>query len=1185
MFLKRLELYGFKSFAHKTVIEFDQGITAIVGPNGSGKSNVSDAVRWVLGEQSAKSLRGTSMQDVIFNGTEKRKPLSVCEVTLVFDNTDGGLPIEYTEVAITRRAYRNGDSEYLMNQKQCRLKDITEILHNTGIGKEGYSIIGQGRINDILSTKSEDRRLVLEEAAGITKYKANKAEAERKIEHAESNVTRIEDILDELESQLGPLEQQSKEAREYLALREQLKSKELNVFIHQQDKGKERMAKLLSAAEGVQQQHEQRVREDEALKTSNLEEDMRRLDEKINATSAQILQLSGDIERRQGENRLLQERIENGRKQEERLRLEIKTGEELMRDLHARLHEQDERIRLTDAELKDEAVGIEEKEHAYSRLTQMLHQAESELETKKNEIISMMNRLNNAKTRMARLETIRQSAQDRRSGIAEELKQSHAKIKYLEQERAQMTNDSTSVMDRYESLKRSFHDHMHLVEKNKRMLADKQTQLRQSTEQFVSTQSKLNMLIDMKRQHEGFAGSVQRLLQDCDRNLALAQSIEGVVASILKPPKEIEIAIETALGAAAHNIITPTEQDAKRLIEHLRRNNYGRATFMPRSSVKERYLNLNERALLKMEGVWGVACELLSYDSKFERVVANLLGRTVVVEDMDKGIALMKKAGYAFRAVTLQGDILSPGGTISGGSMHKRTSGLLGRDRMIEELKEQVAQSKQTQHVLSEEIACYTSAVCEQESACEEIRDQIHELEVAVAREKEKLDALNTQLQQAADREDTLLLEQSQLQDNIQDIDAQMAEYGQEESRFESDNTATREDVIRLQQHVTQLREKQEARQAVLTDAKVHYAAKDKELQAHRAYKDQISEEINRQQKGILQKQQEMKDITRSIQESMGSTDLSASQENEERTLLNQKRQEQQHLEEKKGHVLQAMEELKSKRFAIQAELSELQEKRHKLEMQRTKLQADLENGASIIWNEYELTYAGALEYQKDDFSYTNTIKEIAQIKVQIRAMGDINPRAIEDFKNMSERYEYMMSQREDLLKAKENLLLLIEELTDKMRVQFKNEFDKINENFSRIFTQLFGGGSAQLRLQGDDVLNSPIEIDAQPPGKRLQSIMPLSGGEKSLVALTLLFAILALRPAPFCMLDEVDTSLDELNVDRFASFIKKYRDTQFILITHRKNSMSASSSMFGVAMEEKGVSKVVSVRMEDAAS
>ncbi|MGI6168887.1 MAG: chromosome segregation protein SMC [Christensenellales bacterium] len=1182
MHLKRLELYGFKSFAQRTEIDFDRGITAIVGPNGSGKSNVSDAVRWVLGEQSAKSLRGGSMQDIIFGGTEKKKALSACEVTLVFDNSDFALPVEYSEVSVTRRAYRSGENEYFINQKACRLKDIVAMFHDTGVGKEGYSIIGQGRINDILSAKSEDRRLVLEEAAGITKYKTRKLDAERKLQHTAENLSRIHDILEELGSRLEPLRQQSAEARQYLALRERLKVLELNHFLYRQDKDTQRQKSAQESILELGELYEEKQRQEAALSNDETEQAMRELDSKLNLLSQEIVEASTEIERRAGKESLLRERMEHAVREQERIAQAVERSEGQLEEHAASLRDMQQS--LSAAQRKDAEADqlVEGRQRAFTQADAEERQAEQELEQRKNEMIAQMNRQSDVKSRLARLEAMKTGQAGQLAELEGQIGNVVREAGKLEQETAEARKQMQTLLQQKDSLGEELAVKTGDLQRIQRETDGKKAELRKQEDALQGARSAYSMLKEMQKYYEGYAYSVKRLLTDCETNASLSGRVEGVVASLIQTPKQYETAIELALGGALQNVVTGSEQDAKQIIEYLRQKKYGRATFMPLSAAKPRHLNEKERAALLLPGVLGVASELVDYDKKYEKVIASLLGRTVIVEDLDAGIGLMKRTGYAFRAVTLKGDILSPGGTMSGGSVHTKNTSLLGRERSIAQAREQIAQLDRSREALLAELA--RQEVSRQEAAlgAEAIQGSLHTLDVDIARETEKLDTVLLYCNKNTQTRQSLCDERDRLAERIADVERELETLRGLDASPNEDGVS-REEIVAQTAALVALREQRERCSLALTEAKLALLAQQKETQGLCTDIARVQREMDKLRRERERQQEELRRAEqRKAQYEQEQARLSAGEQAQghELAALHQRKQQ---MEQEKEILFETMQQIGGQKRVLQQEMKELLDKKHRMEVLFSRLEAELDNRARRIWEDYELTYAGALPY-KQELALGKIQQEIDEIRQQLKEMGDINPRAIEEAVAVEKRYEDLTLQKTDMENARENLNALIDELTVTMRRQFREEFAKIDENFGVVFAQLFGGGSARLLLtDGADVLNSPIEIHAQPPGKKLQAISLLSGGEKSLVALALLFAILSLRPAPFCILDEVDTSLDEVNGDRFAEYVLRYREeTQFIIITHKKNSMAVADCMFGVAMEEKGVSRIISVRIAD---
>ncbi|MHB1315261.1 MAG: chromosome segregation protein SMC [Christensenellales bacterium] len=1186
VYLKSIEMVGFKSFAKKTTIHLEKGITAIVGPNGSGKSNVSDAVRWVLGEQSAKSLRGANMQDVIFGGTQTRKPMGYCEVTLVFDNTDNFLPTDYSEVSVTRRAYRNGDNEYMINRSSCRLKDILSLFHNTGIGKDGYSFIGQGRINDILSPKSEDRRMVLEEAAGITRYKVRKTEAEQKLEHTNSNLQRVNDIIAELHDQIGPLEQQSKEARKYFQFRDELKHNEVNLFLYRYEKSVQRIEQLQSQIAAIQDEYDQTHEQFTSVTTAENEAYLRELDQKLSAARDEITALKTKLVQFEGSNQLFNEKISNASKESQRIADDLDVWQKAIAALLREKEEAEANISAVKAE-KDDADKEQAKLSAHLQIMlSELKQAETELDQKKEQLFASMNAAVNAKSSLEKFQNIQSSVLERMDAVEREISKTIQEQNDLESERKR---SDKVISDLADGKKLITEDLRQKTEQYNRLLLTVEENNRKQNECKSSMNvaaSRLAMLEEMKQNYEGFSYSVRKLLSDAENKPELKRRISGVIGNVVKAPQNMELAIETALGAALQNIITETEDDAKILIEHLRSNNYGRATFMPLSAAKPRLLNAEEKRFLSDGGVIGVASELVQCDKRFAGAVASVLGRVVIVDHLSSGIALIKRCSYAFRVVTLEGDVLSPGGTITGGSVNnKQVGGLLRRDRAIEEEQKKQDQLKASFTELIKKLDACNIELNSSLSQIEKCKNVLHEADVNIAREKEKQDTLIFLEQKNKEKADGLKLEQSQLCDTIQEIQAKLEKMQKAQEQFNKDNTLTHADIAGYQNAVLEKRKQCDDCSGDLSalQFKCHSYGSRLEMLVSGFGKQQA--EIDRLESNSrnanLQKEQAEREVHQLAAAQTSETVFAAEGQIQLQSLL----ASLQKLEKEKEAAFSGLQETNAKRDSYQEVLTEILERRHKAEMQISKIESDLSSLQEKIWDDYELTYGEAQQF-KEPIAVSQAQNRVFEIREAMRAMGPINPNAVDDYNSASSRLAFLSNQKTDLEKARDDLLTLINELIATMRIKFKTECEKINQNFNTVFAHLFNGGSASIAFLDDDVLESRIDIEAQPPGKKLQSISLLSGGEKSLVAIALLFAILSLRPAAFCILDEVDTSLDDANVNGYASYLNKYADkTQFVLITHRKNAMEVCDTLYGVAMVEKGVSELVAVRLSDIAS
>ena len=1182
MRLKKLDIYGFKSFAERTQILFEEGITGIVGPNGSGKSNISDAVRWVLGEQSAKSLRGGKMEDVIFNGTEKRKKLGYCEVTLTFENEDRALPVDYTEVAVTRRLYRSGESEYKLNGAACRLKDIVDLFRDTGIGKEGYSLIGQGRIDEILSTKSEDRRGIFEEAAGIVKYKARKDEAERRMDNTQANLTRVEDILEELSGQLEPLAKQSEQARRYVALREELRRLELNVFVLRSDRTRERIDDLEKTLSGIREAIEQGERQmaETTAARAQMEEAVTAMDAQVSAAHAQVLDFTREMEAREGENNVLRAGIEHAQGDEARIAQAIEAAKERLAQLAALSEEStgDEQARF-DA-LGQGRAALEALEESLEAAQRRAEAAEETLNTHKAAIIEAMNRLSDVRTSHTRLTTMRQTLESR-------LAELDAHSGGMEETLAQLTEnlrDAQALGERTAGSLRELQaeaarlDHQAHEEGARGDNLKAQLQKLQGDGQALA--SRLRVLREFERDYAGYQNAVKQVLLHAGKN----GGVEGVVATLMRAPQEYERAIEAVLGGALQNIVTRDEYVAKDMIGYLRNNRLGRATFLPVTSVHGRTLSREERGVLEMDGCIGVASELITFDERHRGIFESLLGRTIIARDLDAGIAIMRRGRQAFRLVTLEGDVMHSGGSMTGGSAQSRTSSLLSREREIKEHEAQIEKNARQIEAVKAEIARMEQKRAETKRLRGEMYDQLHQEEIAVAREQERVDRAQGELSAHRERMAQSAALREQMTDSLADIDAQLAQMQTSHDGAQQDTEAMNARTAELVREQTQAREALEALREDVTARRVAIAAQERELEA-----------LRRDGARLEQEKQSLERTVREDTQALSALSLSRAQDEQR---LAQGEAEQGECAQRLTLAEGALREAEARRAQKQSDVRALTdtldalrranaedvEKHHRQELALSRAQGELQQMNERIWEEYELTYAGALEFREADFQIGESEKRIASIRGEIRQMGAVNVNAIEDYRACRERFDALSVQRDDLVRAQEDLRGIIDGLVSQMETQFRDNFERLNLYFGETFTRLFGGGRAELKLSDPtDVLGCGIDIVAQPPGKKLQMLSLLSGGERALTAVAILFAMLRLKPTPFCILDEIEAALDDANVGYYADYLSEFtKTTQFVVVTHRKGTMERCDALYGVAMEEKGVSKMVSVQLKD---
>ena len=1181
MYLKRLELQGFKSFADKTVLEYKPGITAVIGPNGSGKSNISDAIRWVLGEQSMKSLRGSKSEDIIFAGTQARKSLGFAEASIVIDNTDGKLPIEYSEVTVTRKLFRSGETGYYINKTPCRLKDILELFMDTGIGKDGYSIIGQGKIDEILSNKSEDRRHIFEEAAGIVKYRTRKQESEKKLEQTKLNLLRINDILTEIEANIEPLHIQAEKAKEFLKLREELKSIEVGLFVFNISQYKEKLQQLLNDEEILNSQKEQ-----EDNKMQNLQEIKEKLKQEIDNITEQIEKMqnigfesSNKIERINSEIGISKERIQNNGINKERIEKEILETNSRIDDLEEeRKQKIEKKTTLTTNKEKFEK-ELNQKEKELQDLSKKLTDKELEIEEKKKRVENNVDSKYEISNQINMQEAIYENLQKREKQLKEEKK---SVISELDSERSNKQELSQS----FYNIEKRKND----AEKNLKEKSSQKDNCMQKIKEFDDEINKLSyeirlkdsrhkFLVETEKEKEGYIKSVKSLLQECEKNEELKKGVNGIFANLISVNKDYELAIEMCLGQTLQNIVTDTEEDAKKLIEYLRENNLGRASFLPVSSIKGKRL---ERVTKNsIEGVIGIASDLVKCDKKYEQIVLNLLGRTVIVKDMDSAIALAKTNSYSFRIVTLKGDIISTSGAISGGSVAKKTVNILGRSREIEELEKLLKELESKFKNINEEKEKYSTSITEVIEETAKLEKDLQEVDITYATEKQKMLAVEERILKLEERlnkqkEEEVSIEKqkqeainlkTEKEKQIEKLDLEIKELNSIIEQFALSNKDNQKYIDDLNFDITNL--------------KISVSSFDESENSIDEIVQRIDQDIQSNKQSIENKNNNLKQLEL---ESKELEQKIIELENSIETIKDKVENSSKEIEKLKNNRIERNETLAKTEKEISEKLvilEDLKSQLLKMDVKKQKINQDIEILINNLWEEYELTPNNVTEYKKPD-NVAVAQKQVNELRGKIKDLGSINIDSIEEYKKTKERYDFMNEQRLDLENTVGKLRKVIQEMTETMKVQFKEKFAIINKNFNEVFVELFGGGKAELILEDEEnILECGIEIRVQPTGKKLQNMMLLSGGEKAFTAIALLFAILKINPAPFCILDEIEAALDDVNVYRFAEYLKKFsKDTQFLVITHRKGTMEAADTVYGVTMEENGISKLLSIKL-----
>lgn len=1181
MYLKRLELQGFKSFADKTILELMPGITTVIGPNGSGKSNISDAIRWVLGEQSMKSLRGTKSLDIIFAGTQNRKSLGFAEASLVFDNSDGALPIEYTEVTVTRKIYRSGETGYYINKVPCRLKDVLELFMDTGIGKDGYSIIGQGKIDEILSNKSEDRRHIFEEAAGIVKYRTRKQESEKKLEHTKLNLLRINDILAEIEGNLEPLQMQADKAKKYLNLREELKNIEIGLFVYNIEKYKQDLEKVVQDIEIMQSQcndEEGRLERVKILKEelkSSIDEITETIENMSNIgfeSQKQIEQLNSDIN-------VAKTRIANNNENNDRYLKEIE--------------EQNAKIQ----ELKDE---IEQKEAKKDNLKQNKEKFEKELNEKQAELDKLTEKLSSKELEIEGYKHTVEENTDKKYELQSEINAQNINYQNFEKRQAQIKQEMQSTISELdgtrlnkEDIAKQFNEIENKKNKAQNSLNEVAKQREEANQKIKSFESNINILssemrikesrlkflIETEKEKEGYIKSVKSLLKDCENIKELGKGMNGVLANIIEVPDELQTAIEMCLGASLQNIVTETETDAKRLVEHLRKNNLGRASFLPISSVRGKKL---DKIKGNESGVIGIASDLVKYNKKYEQIILNLLGRTVIVDNMDTAIKVAKQNGYTFRIVTTEGDLINPSGAITGGSVAKKTVNILGRGKEIEKLEKEIKNLKQKIEKLENDKQNYEESIEGILELSANLEKELQEIDITYATEKQKVISINENIEKLEKRLNRLKEEQANLEKQKEEAISTKGDLQVEINKIVEQN----EELSKI---ITEFAELNKDDQKYIddlnfdiTNLKISVSSFDESEASIQEIQERINQELENAHTSIENKNTQIEQIKKDNEELEKSIQETLQKIEEVKESVNSSSSK---IEELKKERAQKSEKLSKQEDEITAKfkvIEDLKGQLVKLDVKKTKIEEDINGIINKMWEEYELTPNNAEQYQKPE-NVALTQRRVNSLRTEIRELGSVNVDSIEEYKNLKDRYDFMSEQRLDLENTMSKLRKVISDMTQIMKEQFKEKFKVINKNFGEVFAELFGGGKAELTLEDEEnILECGIDITVQPPGKKLQNMMLLSGGEKAFTAIALLFAILKINPAPFCVLDEIEAALDDVNVFRYADYLKKFTDhTQFLVITHRKGTMEVADTVYGVTMEESGISKLLSMKLK----
>ncbi|MBR2786541.1 MAG: chromosome segregation protein SMC [Clostridia bacterium] len=1180
MYLKRLELQGFKSFADKTVLEFQEGITSVIGPNGSGKSNISDSIRWVLGEQSMKSLRGAKSEDIIFNGTQNRKSLGFAEASIVIDNSDGLLPIEYNEVTVTRKIYRSGESGYFINKVPCRLKDILELFMDTGIGKDGYSIIGQGKIDEILSNKSEDRRHIFEEAAGIVKYRVRRGESEKKLEQTKLNLLRINDILSEIEANLDPLKCQAEKAKQFLDLREQLKNIEVGLFLYNIDLYKEKLEQIVKDEDIMASQ-----RDDEAVKLENKQKIKDALKAEIDRITTEIenvqnlsFESTNKIEKLNSEIAIANERISNNRANTERLNGEIEEVKVRIEELEDEKKQKIEKKNNIFTNKEKFETELNEKEAELNKLTETLSAKELEIEEQKQKLEKNTDSKYELGNEISTLEANLENFEKREKILKTEIGEAISELDSARDDKQEISKGYYEIELQKNKILEEIENISNEKEQVSEKIKDFEEQMDMITYDMRMKESRRNFLIETEKEKEGYTKSVKSLLLDCDNDSSLKLGVHGVLANLISVETKYQTAIEMALGGTLQNIVTDDEQTAKKLVEHLRKNDLGRASFLPITSVKGSKL---DKIKGKYDGLIGIASELIECDKKYEQIVSNLLGRTVLVDDMDTGIQVAKNNNYSFRVVTLKGDIINSSGAITGGSIATKTVNILGRSNEIERLEKEIKGLEAELRKITENKEKYENSISGVIEKAEQLDNELNEVNIVYATEKQKMVSIEENIEKVSARLEKLRQESEKIKEQkalilkdkeervkkIDDIDKENVELNAVVEQFALANKDRQKYIDDLNFDITNLRisvssfdESGTSIDEMVERINLDISNNNTSIENKQKQIGEIEQENGKLEGNIANFNKEIESIKFEVANSSGKIDelKTARVEN--------------------NNKLEKTEKEITEQFTV---IEDLKEQLVKIDVKKTKFEQDLKQVVDNLWDEYEMTPNNCENYERPS-NIQNTQKEVNKLRNEIRDLGSINIDSIDEYKKAKERYDFMSEQRYDLENTQAKLRNIISEMTKTMKVQFAERFELINKNFNEVFQELFGGGKAELVLEDEEnILECGIDIRVQPTGKKLQNMMLLSGGEKAFTAIALLFAILKINPAPFCILDEIEAALDDVNVYRYAEYLKKFSDeTQFLVITHRKGTMEVADTVYGVTMEENGISKLLSIKM-----
>ena len=1188
MNFEKIELIGFKSFADKMEITFDNGVTAIVGPNGCGKSNISDAVRWVLGEQSAKSLRGSSMTDVIFNGTQNRKSLSYCEVSLYFDNSNHIFKsCDYQEVILTRKLFRSGESEYYINKQPARMRDIIDLLHECGVSKNGYTIISQGKVSEILSSKPEDRRAIFEEAVGISKSKSVKSESERKLERTRENILRINDIITEISRQLEPAERSAEKTKKYLELSDELKYHEVNNFLYKHENASTQKDNILLRIQGLSEEYavnEQQLASAEADYENHMKE-LSESDSVLNSLHEEILQRSISQEKLESDTRIYREKIGYLKNEIERLDTEERDRKEKIELLNKAIVAKKEALASAAAEKSELSEENDKLTKKLNKLFEQIAQGETLSKSSQSEILVATETIADINKNIGALGGEKTVISSRMQEVSESVKILSDEIAALSLSLKKANEDLTSNQKTKEDAEKNIEELEKSISAHNEKIAELTNEIYKLNIDINNLSSRQKIFANIKETFEGFPSSVRRLMSDAKTNATLKSHIKDVVAQVVKTDKKYETAVETAIGNAIQHVITDTPEDAQYVIEYLKKAEAGRATMLPIASLKPRPDCAEILSALHERGVLGKATDLVKYDIYYKRVIEYLLGNTLIVDTSASALAISKKYDFTFKVVTLDGDVFNPSGTIAGGSRRQNTTSFISTDRVIEQLSAEVEEKRKKLEEFVNEKSILTQKANEEVAALDVFNNLLIQSKQNISTLNVQIDSLNSVI---TDKTETLKKDSATYQavlSRLSEIDKQFVDITEGNKILAEKKQSATDENAKLEKEYDILRvERDELSKTVAANAN-RITLLEAETAAAETEIIRLSDELKESETIVANNVSNVEtnnSLIESFYKEIEKLTLSA----EETSGVKELKERLTETEARKQKLNDAVLQDDFKRKFHTSELSKIAEKKHEQELEITKIDTELGYISQRVGDEYGLDYESAIALRDDNYDYNVSNQEIARLRSKINSLGSINPSAMEECRILRERYEEHLAQKEDLDKAEQDLRDAIKSLTEEMLKTFNVGFEQIRNHFKRIFKELFGGGTADLILdysEADDPLLAGVEIVAEPPGKKLQKISLLSGGEMALTAIAILFAILKLRPMPFCVLDEIEAALDDANVERFARYLKNFsQETQFVVITHKKVTMELADALFGVTMQEKGVSKIVSVKLAD---